>query len=349
MTLATGTRLGAYEIVGRLGAGGMGEVYRAHDPRLEREVAVKALPEDVARDASRLARFEAEARAASALNHPSIVTIHEVGRGAAGPYIVMELVEGRTLRELLQAGPLPVRRTLEFAAPLADALARAHERGIVHRDLKPENLMVGRDGLAKILDFGLARVEGVGAASGPSAAAAREDETLTDGAGEGVVGTAGYMSPEQASGQRVDGRSDQFSFGAVLYEALSGRRAFRRATRAETLAAVIREDPEPLAALCPRAPIPLRWIVERCLSKDPDGRYASTRDLARDLRNVRDHYASESGSAAPLLWAPDARRGAAPLTAGKALAIAAFAVSAFLLGASARRGRVESLLSRRSR
>ena len=346
MTLATGTMIGPYEIVGRLGAGGMGEVYRARDPRLDREVAVKALPEELALDASRLARFESEARAASALNHPNIVTIHEVGRGAAGPYMVMELVEGRTLRDLLQAGPLSVRRALEIAAPLADALARAHERGIVHRDLKPENVMVARDGFVKILDFGLARAEG-----GSAGGSGREDQTLTEGGGDRVVGTAGYMSPEQASGQAVDGRSDQFSLGSLLYEALSARRAFRRPSRVETLAAVIREDPEPLSTLCPRAPIPLRWIVERCLSKDPEDRYASTRDLARDLRSVRDHYAlSDSGSgSAPLLWAPERRRTAPSLSAGRAIAFAALTVSAFLLGASARRGRDEALLRDRRR
>jgi serine/threonine protein kinase len=331
MTISAGTRVGPYEILSRLGAGGMGEVYRARDPRLEREVAIKALPEEVALDPSRLARFEAEARAASALNHPNIVTIHEAGRGEAGPYIVMELVEGRTLRDLLLSGALPMRRVLEIAAPLADALARAHERGIVHRDLKPENVMLSREGLVKILDFGLARADGEsGAATGPG----REDETLTEGAHERVAGTAAYMSPEQAAGQRMDGRSDQFALGALLYEALSGRRAFRRATRAETLAAVIREDPEPLSALGPRVPIPLRWIVERCLSKDPDDRYASTRDLARDLRSVRDHFTlSDSGSSsAPLLWTPEPRRLRGPVPAGMAIALAALGVSAFFFG-----------------
>jgi eukaryotic-like serine/threonine-protein kinase len=283
MTIAAGSRIGPYEILESLGAGGMGEVYRARDPRLGREVAVKALPEEVAGDAARLALFAAEARAASALNHPNIVTIHEIGQHAAVPYIVMELVEGKTLRDLLAAGALPVRRVLEIAAPLADALARAHERGIVHRDLKPENVMVSRDGLVKILDFGLARAD-----VAPSEVDGREDQTLTDGS-RGIAGTAAYMSPEQASGQRLDGRSDQFALGALLYEALSGRRAFRRGSRVETLAAVIREDPEPLSELGARVPVPLRWIVERCLSKDPEDRYASTRDLARDLRSVRDH------------------------------------------------------------
>ena len=332
MTIVAGSRIGPYEILGVLGAGGMGEVYRARDPRLDREVAVKALPEEFAGDPSRLARFTAEARAASALNHPNIVTIHEAGRGAAGPYIVMELVEGRTLRDLLLAGALPVRRVLEIAAPLAEALARAHERGIVHRDLKPDNLMIARDGLVKILDFGLARSE----AGSATEIAGRESQTATDGA-RGIAGTAAYMSPEQASGQRLDGRSDQFSLGALLYEALSGRRAFRRGSRVETLAAVIREDPEPLSVLCAHVPIPLRWIVERCLAKDPEDRYASTRDLARDLRSVRDHYAlSDSGSAsAPILWTERPRRTRAPFPASLAIAFAAFAVGGCLLGARA--------------
>jgi eukaryotic-like serine/threonine-protein kinase len=334
MTISAGSRIGPYEILGRLGAGGMGEVWRARDPRLDRDVAVKALPEEVADDAARLARFAAEARAASALNHPNIVTIHEVGQDAAGPYIVMELVEGRTLRELLLGGALPVRRVLEIASPLADALARAHERGIVHRDLKPENVMISRDGLVKILDFGLARAD-----AGAPETAGREDQTLTDGA-RGIAGTAAYMSPEQASGQTLDGRSDQFALGALLYEALSGRRAFRRGSRAETLAAVIREDPEPLSASCDRVPIPLRWIVERCLSKDPGDRYASTRDLARDLKSVRDHYAlSDSGSdTAPLLWTPEPRhKGARP--ARMAIAFALFAAAGWFFGVRAR-GRV---------
>jgi serine/threonine protein kinase len=314
----------------------MGDVYRARDLRLGREVAIKALPEEVALDPSRLARFELEARAASALNHPHIVTIHEVGRGAAGPYLVMELVEGKTLRELLQPGPLPVRRALDVAAPLADALASAHDGGIVHRDLKPENVMVTRDGFVKILDFGLARVESPDAAGG-----GRDERTLTEEAAEGpVVGTAAYMSPEQASGQPIDCRSDQFAFGSLLYEMLAGRSAFRRGTRVQTLVAVIRDEPEPLPALCPRVTAPLSWIVERCLAKLPEERYASTRDLARDLRNVRDHFALiDSGSgASPVPARPEGPRPRPPLSASAALAFAAVALSAFLLGASTRRG-----------
>jgi len=338
MTLFAGTRLGHYQIVAPIGAGGMGEVYRARDTRLGREVAIKTLSDD-GLDPTRLRRFEAEARSASALSHPGIVTIYEIGREAATPFLVMELVDGRTLRDVLHAGPLSLRRTLDVAAQLADALARAHEEGIVHRDLKPENVMVTRDGFAKILDFGLAR-EGARDRSRRTGKNATVTEEILEGA---VVGTAGYMSPEQASGQAVDFRSDQFAFGALLFEMLTGRRAFLRPTRAETLAAIIREEPEPLPALCPRAPAPLVWIVERCFAKVPEERYASTRDLARDLKSLRDHCSQIDSGAEPALRldalsrSPRRRRGP-----GIAAVLAALAASAFVLGeahARRRRGR----------
>jgi dipeptidyl aminopeptidase/acylaminoacyl peptidase len=331
MQLASGTRLGQYEIVDRLGAGGMGEVYRARDTRLGREVAVKALSRDLSADPQRLSRFEAEARAASALNHPNIVTIHEIGREAQTPFIVMELVDGRTLRDLLYSGPLPLRRAVALAAQLSDALARAHAAGIVHRDLKPENVMVTRDGLPKILDFGLAKIEPRDSDNGD-----RRDQTITEETREGaVVGTTGYMSPEQASGQPVDFRSDQFSFGSVLYEMLTGKRAFHGPTRAETLAAIIRDEPEPIAAAAPRVPVALRWIVERCLAKLPEERYASTRDLARDLQSVRDHFSQIEGEASPLVVSARGRR-RLWVSAGVALAVAALVVAAYLFGAAAR-------------
>ncbi|HWZ85940.1 MAG TPA: serine/threonine-protein kinase [Thermoanaerobaculia bacterium] len=335
MQISTGTRLGQFEIVGRLGAGGMGEVYRARDTRLGRDVAVKALSAEVPPDPTRLSRFETEARSASSLNHPNIVTIHEVGGDAASPFIVMELVEGRTLRDILSTGALPVRRALNLAAQLGDALARAHEAGIVHRDLKPENVMVTHDGFAKVLDFGLARMK----AREPEDGARRQDPTLTDGAREGaVVGTAGYMSPEQASGQAVDFRSDQFAFGSLVYEMLTGRRAFQRPTRAETLVAIIREDPEPLSTLCPRAPVPLLWIVERCMAHLPGERYASTRDLARDLQSVRDHFSQvdsgADGAALPLNAEP--RRSRPWLSGAVVLGFAALVASALVLGTSDR-------------
>ena len=330
MTLAAGTRLGPYELLSPLGAGGMGVVWRARDSRLERDVAVKALPGELSGDPSRLARFEAEARAASALNHPNIVTIHEIGRTRDGPFLVMELVEGKTLRELLYAGPLPARKALQVAAQLADALARAHEAGIVHRDLKPENVMLSREGFAKILDFGLAKFERGENGTGKG----RNALTLTEENHEQpIAGTSGYMSPEQASGQKVDFRSDQFSFGSLLYEMLTGRRAFQRATRAETLVAIIREEPEPLGAVAPLLPVPLRWIVGRCLAKLPDERYGSTRDLARDLESVRDHLSHIEGSGeGPRLAAPSGSRRRMGLSGGAAAAVTGLVAAAYILG-----------------
>jgi serine/threonine protein kinase/Flp pilus assembly protein TadD len=289
------TKLGRFELGERLGSGGMGEVYRARDPALGREVAIKRLPAPFAADPRRLVRFEQEARAASALNHPNIITIHEVGESGGQPFIVMELVEGVKLRQLLKGRPMPVREGLDLVIQAAQGLAKAHGAGIIHRDLKPENLMVTEDGLVKILDFGLAKLfaahdELVGE---PVAAEVdSEADTLGDGvvphtAHGAVVGTAGYMAPEQARAQRVDFRADQFALGAILYELLTGRRAFHRETNAQTLAAIIEAEPEPLGTVNPNVPPPLRWIVERCLAKEPRRRYASTLDLARELEQVR--------------------------------------------------------------
>ena len=289
----SGSRLGPYEVLSRLGAGGMGEVWRARDERLQRDVAIKVLPRELSSDAGRLKRFEKEARSASALNHPNIVTIYDIGSHDSVSYIAMELVEGKTLRELLFSGPIPVKRVLLIATQIAEGLARAHEAGIVHRDLKPENVMVTKDGRVKILDFGLAKLTYTGADSGEGTNL--PTETGTD-AGT-VLGTVGYMSPEQASGRPVDYRSDQFSFGSILYELLTGRRAFQKKSGAQTLAAIIEQEPEPIAALSPQTPGPLRWIVERCLAKDPEERYGTTRDLARELATVRDHLSEASVSA----------------------------------------------------
>jgi Tol biopolymer transport system component len=268
----------------------MGEVYRGKDVRLGREVAVKVLPAELSGDSDRLARFEQEARSASALNHPNIITIYDIGSADSVSYIAMELVEGKTLRDLVAAGPMAVRKLLPIAAQVADGLAKAHESGIVHRDLKPENVMVNQDGFVKILDFGLAKLVA------PVADVGSQFATL---AGPGtrpgmVMGTVGYMSPEQASGEPVDFRSDQFSLGSILYEMATGKRAFQKKTAVETLAAIIREDPEPIAAANPQAPAPLRWIVERCLAKEPENRYAATRDLARDLKQTLEHLSETS-------------------------------------------------------
>jgi eukaryotic-like serine/threonine-protein kinase len=273
----------------------MGEVYRARDIRLARDVAIKVLPEALASDQERLRRFEKEARSASALNHQNIVTIYDVGSESGVSYIAMEIVEGVTLRELLPGGPLPVKRLMQIAPQVAEGLARAHEAGIVHRDLKPENVMVKKDGLVKILDFGLAKLSSTGSDSDEVS----QLQTMTGTNPGVVVGTVSYMSPEQASGQPLDFRSDQFSLGSMLYEMATGRRAFQKKTAIDTLSAILNEEPEPLSVSAPQVPAPLRWLVERCLAKEPQGRYASTQDLARDLSTLRDHL-SESISSGSL-------------------------------------------------
>ena len=292
MTLI-GRSLAHYRITAAIGAGGMGEVYRATDTKLGRDVAIKVLPSATASDHDRRQRFEQEARSASALNHPNILTVYDIGESDGIVYIAMELIEGKTLRELVASGEaLPTKRLLDIAVQTAEGLAKAHSAGIVHRDLKPENLMVSKDGYVKILDFGLAKlIEPVSQdVSVLPTAVASPTQPGT------VMGTAGYMSPEQASGQAVDFRSDQFTLGAILYEMATGKRAFSRKTGAETLVAIIREEPEPLQQAAPKAPAPVRWIVERCLAKDPEERYASTKDLARDLESVRDHLSETSAS-----------------------------------------------------
>jgi predicted ATPase len=286
-TLSPGTRFGSYEILERLGAGGMGEVYRAKDTRLEREVAIKTLSLERCSQPEALSRFEQEARSACALNHPNIVTIYELGHVNGTRYISMELVIGETVRELLASGPIPFRKAVAIAAQIADALAKVHAIGIVHRDLKPQNLMVSGDATAKILDFGVAKLLGVSPTRDSDAST-----TLTE---QGtVLGTVGYMSPEQATDGEVDFRSDQFSFGSVLYEMVTGFPAFQKKTYAETTAAILRDEPERLGSRMLQAPPPFLWIVERCLAKDPKERYASTQDLARDLAAVRDRLAEAS-------------------------------------------------------
>src|SRR6202521_1473331 len=288
MALTSGAKLGPYEIQSQLGAGGMGEVYRARDTRLDRSVAIKILSAAFSADCDRLDRFEQEARSASALNHPNIVTIYELGQDGSTHYIAMELVEGKTLRELLVSGLLPMRKAIEIAAQVAEGLTKAHEAGITHRDLKPENLMVSHDGFVKILDFGLAKH---GSPSGESSDTFTTSMSLT--ASGLVLGTVGYMSPEQVGGQPLDFRSDQFSFGLVLYEMVTGKRAFRRSTAAETLVAILREQAEPIGAQNRDAPAPLCWAIERCLAKEPDKRYLSTRELARELAAIRDCFSEK--------------------------------------------------------
>ena len=288
MALESGSRLGPYEVVGLLGSGGMGEVYRARDPRLEREVAIKILTGEVV-DSDRLRRFEREARAASALNHPNVLAVHDVGTHQGAPYVVSDLLEGQTLRVRLEGGALPVRKALEHALEIAHGLAAAHDKGIVHRDLKPDNVFITEDGRVKILDFGLAKLT----RPGPPVPGG-DERTATKPTEAGVVlGTVGYMSPEQVRGEGVDPRSDIFSLGAVLFEMLSGTRAFRRPSAAETMNAILKEDPPELSGTSRGISAGIARIVRRCLEKRAQDRFHSAHDLALALE------AASSGLSGP--------------------------------------------------
>src|SRR5215467_7937031 len=280
MTLATGTKLGPYEILAQLGAGGMGEVYRAKDPRLGREVAIKVLPPSFAQDADRLKRFEQEARAAGVLNHPNITAVYDFGTNPSdgSPYIVTELLEGETLRSRLGPGAIPARKAIDYAVQIAKGLAAAHEKGIVHRDLKPENVFLTRDGRVKILDFGLAKLKPETVESGQT------DMQTISGTQPGVVlGTMGYMSPEQVRGKAADRRSDLFAFGTILYEMLSGQKAFRGDTAADTITAILTKEPPELSQTNKDVHPGLDRIVRHCLEKNPEERFESARDVAFDL------------------------------------------------------------------
>ena len=270
MLLPAGARLGPYEIVALLGKGGMGEVYRARDPRLGRDVAIKVLPELAPNDADRLRRFEQEARAVAALSHPHVLAVYDVG-GGERPFLVTELLEGETLRARLGRGPLPFRTAIEFAEQMASGLAAAHDRGIVHRDLKPENLFLTSGDVVKILDFGLAKV----------APAFDADATVARPSQDGwLVGTIGYMSPEQVRGDAADHRADIFALGAILHEMVSGRRAFQGDSPADTMSAILREDPPSLLrSMSAPPPTALAQIVGRCLAKDPRERFQSAREV----------------------------------------------------------------------
>ncbi|MBI2835760.1 MAG: serine/threonine-protein kinase [Acidobacteria bacterium] len=285
MSLAPGAVLGPYHVVGSVGVGGMGEVYRARDTRLNRDVAIKVLASHLANDPAALTRFEREAQAVAALSHPNILAIHDVGRHGDMAYAVMELLDGASLRAHVREGAIPVRKTLDYAQHIASGLAAAHERGIVHRDLKPENIFLTVDGRVKILDFGLAQF------APPSLSpTATEQVTLTTAAAATspgtVVGTIGYMAPEQVRGQTVDARADIFAFGAVLYEMLSGRRAFVGETPADTMTAILRNDPPDIATINAALPAALDRIVRRCLEKQPSERFQSARDLAFAIEAV---------------------------------------------------------------
>ena len=321
MALSVGTKLGPYEILGAIGAGGMGEVYRAFDSRLGREVALKIVPGSFAGDADRLRRFEQEARAVAALNHPNILAVFDIGQYEGSPFLVSELLEGESLREILDRGPLAQRKTIEQGVQIAHGLAAAHEKAIVHRDLKPENIFVTKDGRIKILDFGLAKlVQSSGDVENCVTLA-----TLPTGAtAAGVVlGTPGYMAPEQVRGQTADARTDIFALGAVLYEMLSGVRVFRRDTPAESMSAILREDPPDIAdATRPVSPA-LDRIVRRCLEKSPEQRFQSARDLSFALSALSGTDASgfTKAAAAPAASHRISRRWWAPL-AGVMIAIA---------------------------
>jgi Tol biopolymer transport system component len=318
MTLAAGVRLGPYEILAPLGAGGMGEVYRARDERLHREVAIKVLPERVSQDPDALARFEREAKAVAALSHPNILALHDAGRADGVAYAVMELLEGETLRAALADGPLSPRKAVEYGMQIALGLAAAHEKGIVHRDLKPDNVFVTRDERVKILDFGLAK-----GAGGTTIGSETESPTVSGYTEPGkVMGTVGYMSPEQVRGLAVDQRSDIFSFGSVLYEMLTARRAFQRETAAETMTAILKEEPD-VDAEDLRVPAPLRPLLRHCLEKKPDRRFQSARDLAFALETASAPATPASGAAA--IPVPATRPG---LRLGRPLAVAALVAAA---------------------
>ncbi|MEK6325273.1 MAG: protein kinase, partial [Acidobacteriota bacterium] len=276
MTMTTGAQLGPYEILSQLGAGGMGEVYRARDTRLNREVAVKVLPASFANDEDRLRRFEQEARATSALNHPNILTVYDIGTHEGAPYIVAELLEGEELREQMNHGAIASRKAIEYATQIASGLAAAHAKAIVHRDLKPENIFLTADGRVKILDFGLAKLRPQSRALA-SGSDVQTQKALTD---PGVVmGTVGYMSPEQVRGHEADHRADIFSFGVILYEMLSGQRAFQGESLAETMTAIVKEEPPDLIEINSKVPPQLDRIVRRCIEKKPERRFQSTSDL----------------------------------------------------------------------
>jgi hypothetical protein len=322
VTMLTGRQLGPYQVVELLGAGGMGEVYRAHDTRLGRDVAIKILRGASADDSRRVRRFLDEARAAGALNHPNILAVYDVATDADPPHIVVELVDGESLRAELKRGALRLPRLLDLATQIADGLTAAHGAQIVHRDLKPDNIMVTRAGRVRIVDFGLAKSLGV----------PRQGSSTSLTAPHAVIGTAAYMSPEQARGEAVDFRSDIFSFGAVLYEMATGQRAFERRSSVDTLSAILRDEPRPAGELNEDVPPELQRILARCLAKAPDDRYAATADLLHDLRWLKEHPAAIGP--AVIDRAQPGRRIAMMAALGLALATAGFLIGAALFRAA---------------
>ncbi len=324
MNLPSGTKLGPYEVVSLLGAGGMGEVYRARDSRLKRDVAIKVLPKALSLDADRLRRFEQEALATAALNHPNILAVFDIGTTEGSPYVVSELLEGETLRDRLRGGAIALRKTLDYALQIAHGLAAAHEKGIVHRDLKPENLFLTKDGRVKILDFGLAKL------TQPDSAAHTSLPTMTHATEAGVVmGTAGYMSPEQVRGAAVDARSDIFSFGAILYEMISGKRAFHRDTPADTMSAILKEEPADLSETNRNISPALDRIVQHCLEKNPEQRFHSASDIAFDLEHLSG-TSSASAKLAAVSAAPPKSKLLAAFAAAIGIALVALALGWWL-------------------
>ncbi|MDQ6891760.1 MAG: serine/threonine-protein kinase [Acidobacteriota bacterium] len=318
MALNPGSRLGPYEILAPIGAGGMGEVYRARDERLKRDVAIKIMPASFSQDTDRLRRFEQEAQAAGGLNHPNITAVYDLGSQDGSPYIVTELLEGETLRVRLSGGPIAIRKAIDYAVQIAKGLAAAHEKGIIHRDLKPENLFLTKDGRAKILDFGLAKL------TEPNSQGGMQTNLPTAAGTEpGVVmGTLGYMSPEQVKGKPADQRSDLFSFGAILYEMLSGARAFHRDSAAETISAILREEPPDLSATNKLVQPGLERIVRHCLEKNPEERFYSARDLAFDLEALSGVSGESAFSGAHRAMPGAKARASWPILAGAVLATA---------------------------
>jgi serine/threonine protein kinase len=297
MPLSPGTRLGAYEILSPLGAGGMGEVYRARDTRLDRTVAIKVLPQHLASDPAARERFEREARAVSSLNHPHICTLHDVGHQEGVDYLVMEYLEGQTLAARLERGPLPLDELLRYAIEIADALDRAHRQGLIHRDLKPGNIMLTKTG-AKLLDFGLAKLrpaDPAGAVPGSSALLTQRADLTAEGT---IVGTLQYMAPEQLEGKDADARTDIFSFGAVLYEMITVKKAFEGKNQASVIAAILTVEPQAVSAIQPMTPPALDRVVKRCLAKDPDDRWQTARDLMSELKWISEGN-SQAGAATP--------------------------------------------------
>src|SRR5215470_1407967 len=325
MALASGTKLGPYEILSPLGAGGMGEVYRARDTRLDRIVAIKVLPAHLSSDPARRQRFEREARAVASLNHPHICVLHDIGSQSGVDFLVLEYLEGETLAHRLERGPMPTQELLKIATEVTDALDKAHRQGVIHRDLKPGNIMLVKSG-AKLLDFGLAKPVTAPASATLTDMATASKPLTAEGT---IIGTFQYMAPEQLEGKEADARSDIFSFGAVLYEMATGKKAFEGKTTASVIAAVLASQPKPISALQPMTPPALEHLVKTCLAKDPDDRFQSAHDLKLQLEWIAEG-GSQAGVPAPVVARRKSRDKIAWVLAGLFLVAAIVGVAAYL-------------------